>query len=353
IKLWWKWRYFVPMESIHSPMLTLNVFNQRHHDNQKTYNTASATLITARKRVRPFPAHRLAWRRVSHHSSDRHSLRDSSPSSSSSDSSSYTSSGSSSDSLSDSSSVHSSGCDSSGQAHSGPLTRVVSPRLLDSSSHSARPSRKRCRSPTTSIASSTHVLRLISLSPVDLLPPRKRFKDSYSPKGSREEHMENGIVDAKAIVDLGISEGVGAPTEDGLGLGVEIVASDVREDEEEIEAEANAAGTREITVDPLATKDSSESSRRGILDLEDTLEAGQLIASVERAGLSNRVRSLRLEYLKVRSMLSIKRDQVGSLCWHMALSQEEFHQVCKGRDDTQRRLCRLESFVKRRLGFRP
>ncbi|GJR15553.1 hypothetical protein Tco_0798205 [Tanacetum coccineum] len=46
IKLWWKWRYLVPVESIHSPMLTLNVFNQRHHDNQNTYNTASATLIT-------------------------------------------------------------------------------------------------------------------------------------------------------------------------------------------------------------------------------------------------------------------------------------------------------------------
>ncbi|GJY48452.1 reverse transcriptase domain-containing protein [Tanacetum coccineum] len=46
IKLWWKWRYLVPVESIHIHMLTLNVFNQRHHDNQKTYNTASATLIS-------------------------------------------------------------------------------------------------------------------------------------------------------------------------------------------------------------------------------------------------------------------------------------------------------------------
>ncbi|GJZ19325.1 retrovirus-related pol polyprotein from transposon TNT 1-94, partial [Tanacetum coccineum] len=45
IKLWWKWRYLVPVESIHSPMLTLNVFNQRQHDNLKTYNTAFATLI--------------------------------------------------------------------------------------------------------------------------------------------------------------------------------------------------------------------------------------------------------------------------------------------------------------------
>ncbi|GJR53074.1 hypothetical protein Tco_1403595 [Tanacetum coccineum] len=46
IKVWWKWRYLIPVESIHSPMLTLNVFNQRHHDNRKTYNTASATLIS-------------------------------------------------------------------------------------------------------------------------------------------------------------------------------------------------------------------------------------------------------------------------------------------------------------------
>ncbi|GJT53918.1 hypothetical protein Tco_0988972 [Tanacetum coccineum] len=141
-------------------------------------------------RVGPFPARRLAWRRVSHRSSDRHSspyfTSDSSSSSSSSDSSSDISSGSSSDSLSDSSPVY-----SSGQSHSRPSTRVASPKLvdplvrtlrcseafmrwrsvpfstlyppttsesspdsssersLDSSSPSAGPSRKRCRSPTT------------------------------------------------------------------------------------------------------------------------------------------------------------------------------------------------------------
>ncbi|GJT48001.1 hypothetical protein Tco_0974158 [Tanacetum coccineum] len=86
-------------------------------------------------RVGPYLARRLAWRRVSHHSSDRHSsldfTSDSSSSSSSSDSLSDISSGSSSDSLSDTSSVHSSGCDASGQSHSGPSTRVASPRLVD------------------------------------------------------------------------------------------------------------------------------------------------------------------------------------------------------------------------------
>ncbi|GJU61492.1 putative ribonuclease H-like domain-containing protein [Tanacetum coccineum] len=45
IKLWWKWRYLIPVESIHSPMLTTYVFIKTH-DNLKTYNTAFATLIS-------------------------------------------------------------------------------------------------------------------------------------------------------------------------------------------------------------------------------------------------------------------------------------------------------------------
>ncbi|GKD67246.1 hypothetical protein Tco_1309354, partial [Tanacetum coccineum] len=36
----------------------------------------------------------------------------------------------------------------------------------------------------------------------------------------------------------------------------------------------------------------------------------------------------------------------------MALSQEEFRQIRKDRDDARRRLGILESFVERRLGFR-
>ncbi|GKA97228.1 hypothetical protein Tco_0825122 [Tanacetum coccineum] len=59
-----------------------------------------------------------------------------------------------------------------------------SERLLDSSSPSSRPSRKRCRSPTASAPSSTHVLRTIAPTPNDLLPHRKRFRDSYLPKDS-------------------------------------------------------------------------------------------------------------------------------------------------------------------------
>ncbi|GKC79169.1 hypothetical protein Tco_1129943 [Tanacetum coccineum] len=109
-----------------------------------------------------------------------------------------------------------------------------SERSLDSSSPSAGPSRKRCRSPTTLVPSSTPVSRSIAPSLTDL-PPRNRFRDSYSSDGSGEEHMEIGTVDTKTVADLGISNGVGAYTKDGIGMGVEIAASNIREDEEECE----------------------------------------------------------------------------------------------------------------------
>ncbi|GJW78656.1 hypothetical protein Tco_0140338 [Tanacetum coccineum] len=143
--------------------------------------------------------------------------------------------------------------------------------IRDSSSPSSRQSRKRCRSPATSIPSPTYVSRLIAPTPADLLPPRKRFKDSYLPKDSGNEHMEVDTYDAEDVADVAISDGVVAHPEDGVCMGFKIAASDVREDDEEFEAEASAADTREIAVDPLAIGDSSESSRGGILDLEDTI----------------------------------------------------------------------------------
>ncbi|GKC51228.1 putative reverse transcriptase domain-containing protein [Tanacetum coccineum] len=176
-------------------------------------------------------------------------------------------------------------------------------RSLDSSTPSSGPSRKRCRSPAASVPSHTHDLRSIASALVDLLPPRKRFRDSYSPKDSIEEHIEVDTADAEAVADVGISDGVVAHTEDSIDMGVKITASDVREDDVEFEAEASAANTREIVVDPLAIGDSSESSRGGIPDLEDTI------------------------YDIIHYM-----------------SEEEFRQVRRDRDDTRRRLRRLESY---------
>nr|GEY39895.1 hypothetical protein [Tanacetum cinerariifolium] len=117
-------------------------------------------VMTTRKQVGPFPARRLAWRRVSPRSSDHCPSSFSSP-------------------------TDSSGLDAPGQAHSGSLTRVVSPRL-----DTLRPSPKRCRSPTDSVPSSTPVIGSLALTRADLLPPRKRFRDSYSPETNMKEDTE-------------------------------------------------------------------------------------------------------------------------------------------------------------------
>ncbi|GJS11466.1 reverse transcriptase domain-containing protein [Tanacetum coccineum] len=297
----------------------------------RTHPNGPRKLLTARKRVGPFLARRLAWIRVSHRSSDSHTspdfTSDSSSSSSSSDSSSDISLGSSSDSLSDSSSVHSSGCDASGQSHSGPSTRVVSPRLVDPSVSTPRCSEAymRWRSaplstlyPPTTSESSLNLssersldssLPSVGPSPPDFadLPPRKRFRDSYSSEVSREEHME-------------------------IDMGVGVATSDIREDDEEFEAEASARVhyMSEVPIDRITEFETAQRQ----------LEASQLVASEERAGLADRVRSLGRENLRVRALLCIERDRVDNLRRHMALSQEEFRQVRRDRDDTRRRLRR-------------
>ncbi|GKE47045.1 hypothetical protein Tco_1478303, partial [Tanacetum coccineum] len=179
---------------------------------------------------------------------------------------------------------------------------------------SSGPSRKRCRSPTTSVPSPTYDSRLIAPTPADLLPSCKRFRDSYSSDNSGEEHIEVDTAD--------ICRGY-------------------------------CRYIREIDVDPLAIGDSFESSSGGIPDLEDTfydivhymsevridritkikttqiqLETSQLVASGERASLVERIGSLRLEYLK-----------------------EEFHHVRMDRDDTRRRLRRKMTIT--RSGMTP
>nr|GEV17276.1 hypothetical protein [Tanacetum cinerariifolium] len=205
-----------------------------------------------------------------------------------------------------------------------------SKRLLDSSSPSVGPSCKRCRSPTTLVSSSTLVPRSIAPALADFLP-RKRFMDSYSFEASGEEHMEIGTADVETVVDLGISEGVGALTKDGIG------------DAPDLEGTLYDIAHYMLEV-PLDRINEFETTQR-------QLEAGQLVASEERASLADRVRSLGWENLRVRALLCIERDHVNSLRHHMALSQEEFCQIRKDRDDTRRRLRR--TMTNTRSGMTP
>ncbi|GKB49456.1 reverse transcriptase domain-containing protein, partial [Tanacetum coccineum] len=87
----------------------------------------------------------------------------------------------------------------------------------------------------------------------------------------------------------------------------------------------------------------------GIETAQSQLEANHLIASGDRARMAERIYSLRLENLKVRAILDIERDRMNNLRLYMSLSQEEFCQIRRDRDDTRGRLKRLESYVERRL----
>ncbi|GKE42267.1 hypothetical protein Tco_1469551, partial [Tanacetum coccineum] len=220
-----------------------------------------------------------------------------------------------------------------------------SERPLHSSSHSAGPSCKRCRSLVDSVPSSTPIMRSLAPTHANLLPPRKRFRDSYL---------------SKASIELGISDG------DDVRDHVEIDPRDVRDDTEEYEANASAGDTVKVGVDPMFTpiveeetvkpagEDSSDSSgtRDGIvrsfkdmsIDLNDDvrdfyhhiskvhidrivrietvqrrLKADQLIARRQRVSMIKRIDSLRLENLKVHDMLDIESDRINSLYLHMSL----------------------------------
>ncbi|GJY28945.1 hypothetical protein Tco_0404712 [Tanacetum coccineum] len=343
----------------------------------RTHLNGPRKLLTARKRVGDLPARRLAWRHASPCSSEHHL--------------------SSSSSSSDSSPVHSSGLDAPDQAHSGSSTRDVPPRLcypprraprrseafrrwcaaplstlyppttsesssgdsserpLHSSSHSAGPSRKRCRSPVDSVPSSTPVMGSLAPTRADLLPPRKRFRDSYSSEASIEEDTEIDPIETEVDMELGIGDG------DDVRDHVEIDPRDVRDDTEEYEADTSAGDTVEVGIDPMsapiveeeivepAGEDSSDSSgtRDGIvrsfedmpIDLDDAVR-DFYHHMYERVSMIERIDSLRLENLKVRAMLDIERDRVNNLRLHMSLSQEEFCQVHRDRDDTRGRLRR-------------
>nr|GFA04729.1 hypothetical protein [Tanacetum cinerariifolium] len=170
---------------------------------------------------------------------------------------------------------------------------------------SAGPSRKRCRSPAAIMTSSIHSTRALVPSRVDLLPPRKRFRDSISPEDSVDEDIDTDVLE-----DI-----------EADATTVEVMVD--RDVETRIDV-----GTIEVGVDMDAGIDIPDGMRMpDAVERLEKLEAGQLIASGERADLSDRTWSLEQENLKVRALFSIDRDWVDSLRRHMVLSQEEFRQV--------------------------
>ncbi|GJT82097.1 hypothetical protein Tco_1056439 [Tanacetum coccineum] len=135
-------------------------------------------MLTAKKRVRAPP--------VDHHSSD-HSSSDHS--------------------LADHSSSGHSTSNQSLSGHSSP-------------SHAAGPSRKRCKSPATIVPSSIPASGALSPTRSDILPPRKRFRDSYSLEDSAEEDIDTNVLADVAAIKAAAAVEVEARINAGIGIKV-------------------------------------------------------------------------------------------------------------------------------------
>ncbi|GKA48287.1 reverse transcriptase domain-containing protein [Tanacetum coccineum] len=303
--------------------------------------------LTAKKSVRPLPSHHLALRYTSHHF-DR-----------------FTSGSSSGHSSSDHSSFGHSILSHSLSGHTPPetiiadssvLLRFVYPPLArtlgyseayrcwrsallsnvyppttsessagDSSSKSSvRPSRKRCRSPATTVTTSIHALRALVPSRADLLLPRKRFRDSISPEDSVKKDINTDVLaDIKAdvmAVEVAADMDVKAEVDAGIGMEVD-VGVDV-EDEVEGEVESSYRGTMEAGVDVVVGIDIPD----GMLmpdAMEHLEQVEEVVHDIYRHGIKiplQRVayietghRRLEVESLIVDGERASLLDQVASL----------------------------------------
>nr|GEX85431.1 reverse transcriptase domain-containing protein [Tanacetum cinerariifolium] len=183
----------------------------------RTHPSGPCRALTVRKSVRPLPSHRLALMYTSHHL-DHFTFRSSSGHSS----------------LDHSSSEHSI-LGHSLSAHASPDTTVA-----DSSTPPRFVHPPRVRTPRF-------------LSCVDLLPPRKRFRDSISPEYSVEdidmdvlEDIKTDVMAVEVAVDRDVVTRVDADIDLEVDVGVDV------EDEVEDEVESSDRGTMEVGVDVAA-----------------------------------------------------------------------------------------------------
>ncbi|GKF37053.1 hypothetical protein Tco_0113811 [Tanacetum coccineum] len=118
-----------------------------------------------------------------------------------------------------------------------------------------------CRSSAAILTSSIHATRALVPSRVDLLPPRKRFRDSISPEDSVKEDINMDVLedieaDATAV-GVVVDRDVEARIDAGIGMEVDVEV-DV-EDEVEDEVEFSDRGTMEVGVDVVAGIDIPDS----------------------------------------------------------------------------------------------
>nr|GEU32799.1 hypothetical protein [Tanacetum cinerariifolium] len=172
----------------------------------------------------------------------------------------------------------------------------------------------RWRSPADTVTSSIHATRALVPSRADLLPPRKRFRDSILLEDSVEEDINTDVLEdieadvttVEVAVDRDVEPGVDAY----IGMEVD-VRIDV-EDEVKDDVESNDRGTIEVRVDLVVGIDIPDEIRlQRIKDIETRqreLEARNLIAGGERSSLLESVASLKRTNARLRGTMMMERN---------------------------------------------
>nr|GEX23173.1 putative reverse transcriptase domain-containing protein [Tanacetum cinerariifolium] len=198
---------------------------------------------------------------------------------------------------------------------------------------SAGPSRKRCRSPTSLVHVASPVPRALSLVRADLLPPRKRIRDSntmidfevsleegYKPYVPREIRLGFDVEDSyEPYTEHDVDSNIQADIDACIAFADDIVArgTDVRVEDgttAEEEAESSARGTTEIGVDRvthLVVKyDIVEPVREDFPDLvsaDGSLEVMQRALDMVMQELYDYM--VQIPFYRVRVIESVQRDQ--------------------------------------------
>ncbi|GJT63350.1 putative reverse transcriptase domain-containing protein [Tanacetum coccineum] len=325
-------------------------------------------MMTARKRVRPLPTHRLAERHPTDHSS--------------SDSSSEASSDFHSDASSDSSSRH-------------PLSDHSSPDLP---STSAGLSRKRRRSPMTSVPALSPVSGALSPVRADLIPSPKRVKDSGYLADVEVDHREISLRD-DAIVRVSDEPHLEQDSDpeiqaeidecfayaDALrdrGIDARVVVEAVDRDE----TETGVRGPVEVRVErvthPVMPEDIPEPAQEGAVEVTyETLgdlvqrfhdhtqaipvhriqtiegvqrEQGHRMVGVESAviALTERIAELERDNRRLRGTMSVESQRVDRLQRGMSRMQRELRQMRRLRFYDRVRVGRLEACARKHMGYR-
>ncbi|GJU05192.1 hypothetical protein Tco_1121622 [Tanacetum coccineum] len=335
----------------------------RYHLNEPVH------MMTAKKRVRPLPTHRLAKR----HSADHSSL----------DLSSEASSYFHSDASSDSSSRHS-------------LSDHSSPDLP---STSVGPSRKRRRSSTTSVPTLSPVSGALSPVYANLIPSPKRVKDSsyladieVDPREislrddviirvSDEPHLEQDIdPEIQAEIDECIAY---ADALRDRGIDARMVVEVVDQDETKTGVRGPVKVRVERFMHPVMPKDILKPTQEGAVEVTyETLgdlvqrfhdhtqaipvhriqaiegvqrEQGHRIVGVESAvtALTERVAELERDNKRLRGTVSVESQRVDRLQRGMSRMQRELRQMRRLRFYDRVRVGRLEACARKHMGYRP